>query len=75
MTDQPDKRGRGGRRPGAGRKPIGEQLTLPVTVTLLPDQIAYLETVGEGNMSLGIRRLIEWHKSAQHTNADRMGDR
>lgn len=31
----------------------------PVEVTLLPGQIVWLRRIGEGNVSRGIRRLLE----------------
>jgi hypothetical protein len=49
---------RGGARPGSGRKPRFEQL-LKKTVSLPPECIRFLESLGHGNLSAGIRRLVE----------------
>jgi len=46
----------GGSRPGAGRPPQGDEPTISKTVTLQPADVAKLESLGEGNLSLGIRR-------------------
>lgn len=51
------KMGRGGKRIGAGRKPTFLELER-ATVTLTPDQVAYLAQLGNGNVSAGIRRAI-----------------
>ena len=49
----------GGRRPGAGRPPIGDEPMDKFTVTL-PDPVAEsLRELGEGNLSAGIRRLYQ----------------
>lgn len=59
MKDRPKKSGRGGYRPGAGRKPIStDELTESITVTLPTSYIARLSNFGDGNVSLGIRRLV-----------------
>lgn len=49
----------GGKREGAGRKPVGHLPAVRKTVTLPPEHIEYLIDLGAGNLSLGIRRLIE----------------
>lgn len=60
MSDKPQKSGRGGYRPGAGRKKVGKnEPAESVTVTLLPRHIARLTDLGDGNLSLGIRRLVD----------------
>lgn len=51
------KSGRGGKRAGAGRPSTFLELER-ATVTLTPDQIVYLERLGNGNISAGIRRAI-----------------
>jgi len=53
----------GGRRKGAGRKLIYEQEMVKVTITLPPAHITTLRDLGEGNVSLGTRRLVELHTS------------
>jgi hypothetical protein len=60
-TRSDDKRG--GARPGAGR-PVGvtlapDEATVRKTVTLPQSMVDRLEQLGEGNVSLGIRRLLE----------------
>lgn len=37
---------RGGTRPGAGRKPIGEEAMVPVTLKMLPAQRDKLQRLG-----------------------------
>lgn len=50
----------GGARGDVGRKPVGGNVkAVARTITLLPEQWAYLEGVGEGNISEGARRVIE----------------
>jgi hypothetical protein len=49
----------GGARPGAGRPMDGDEPKVPKTVTLSPSDISRLETLGDGNLSLGIRRAVE----------------
>ena len=51
------KTGRGGKRVGAGRPATFLELER-ATVTLTPDQVAYLAQLGNGNISAGIRRAI-----------------
>lgn len=48
----------GGKREGAGRKPIGAARMMPVTVTLPEDLIEKLEQLGRGNLSAGIREAM-----------------
>jgi hypothetical protein len=50
--------GWGGRREGAGRKPLGPPLR-QVTVSLPVELVERLRRAGEGNVSAGIRRLLE----------------
>jgi len=56
VTKQPKRLG--GSRLGAGRKPIGNEPMVQRTVTLPPDTITTLEGLGDGNLSAGIRRLV-----------------
>jgi len=53
----------GGQRASAGRKLIYEQEMVKVTITLPPAHITTLRDLGEGNVSLGTRRLVELHTS------------
>ncbi len=49
---------RGGRRPGAGRRPSYTEPLLRKTVALPRVYVAQLETFGNGNLSEGIRLLV-----------------
>lgn len=58
MQDEKPKTGRGGARPGAGRKPSevkyeGHHITLP------PWAAAMLRTLGDGSISRGIVTALE----------------
>lgn len=56
----PDSRSHGGPRPGAGRKPLrDDESMVRSTVTLLKTHHDYLAKLGNGNVSAGIRKLIE----------------
>ena len=63
---------RGGARPGAGRK-AADRPTEPLltySLTLRPTDVGYLNQLGRGNLSLGLRRLIDQarlHPAAQPT--------
>lgn len=48
----------GGRRTGAGRKPIADAPLRRVDVRLTDPDIAYLRERGDGNLSEGARRVI-----------------
>ena len=51
---------RGGRRPGAGRKPLYPGERMVFVSALIPESLAErLRKAGSGNVSLGIRRLAE----------------
>jgi hypothetical protein len=50
---------RGGRRPGAGRPPAYRELLVRKTVTLPVSYVEQLTTFGVGNLSDGIRLLVE----------------
>ena len=54
---------RGGAREGAGRKPIAPGGTVRATVTLPADALDLLRELGEGNVSEGVRLLVERHLS------------
>lgn len=56
MTEE--RKGRGGPRPGSGRKLIGDTPMVKITVTLPQDVIEQLEQLGEGNISAGIREAM-----------------
>ena len=51
---------RGGRRPGAGRRPSYTEPLLRKTVALPRSYVAQLEAFGSGNLSEGIRLLVEF---------------
>jgi hypothetical protein len=51
---------RGGRRPGAGRRPAYSEPLLRKTVALPRSYVAQLEAFGGGNLSEGIRLLVEF---------------
>lgn len=48
----------GGARRGAGRKPVSEFGTVAIAVTLPPDLITVAGTLGNGNISAGIRAAL-----------------
>jgi hypothetical protein len=52
---------RGGTRPGAGRKALDqpERPLLTYSLTLRLTDVGYLNQLGRGNLSLGLRRLID----------------
>lgn len=51
---------RGGKREGAGRKPLPEgQKQTHATIRLTTDQLQELKRLGSGNLSEGIRRLLK----------------
>lgn len=50
---------RGGRRPGAGRPPAYREPLLRKTVTMPASYVEQLAALGAGNLSDGIRLLVE----------------
>jgi hypothetical protein len=52
---------RGGARPGAGRKALDQpkEPLLTYSLMLRPTDVGYLNQLGQGNLSLGLRRLID----------------
>jgi hypothetical protein len=56
----PRAAGRGGRRPGAGRRPSYTEPLLRKTVALPRSYVEQLERFGSGNLSEGIRLLVEF---------------
>ena len=48
---------RGGKRNGAGRKPIGSARAISVSITLTPEDIEYLKSI-HAALSVAIRELI-----------------
>jgi len=58
---------RGGRRPGAGRRPSYTEPLLRKTVALPRSYVAQLETFGNGNLSEGIRLLVEFAYTREGT--------
>lgn len=60
----------GGRREGAGHPTLfGEKLERR-TVNLLPYEIEYLEELGRGNVSEGIRSLIRLYTAPSYPASD-----
>jgi len=49
----------GGRRPGAGRKPLGEENMKRVDVLLTTEQIDLAKALGNENLSAGVRFAID----------------
>ena len=49
----------GGRRKGAGRKPLYQKRQHRRTITLPDEYTRFLSTLGCGNLSAGVRRLVE----------------
>ena len=58
---------RGGRRPGAGRRPSYTEPLLRKTVALPRSYVAQLEAFGRGNLSEGIRLLVEFAYTSNGT--------
>lgn len=60
---------RGGARPGAGRKATDhpDQPLMTYSLTLRASDMGYLNQLGRGNLSLGLRRLVDQHRA--HTDA------
>ncbi len=59
MHERKAHRGRGGRRTGAGRPPAYREPLLRKTVTLPASYVELLRAFGAGNLSDGIRLLVE----------------
>ena len=53
----------GGKRAGAGKKPIGDQPMKVITARLSKDDIAYLNSINPANLSDAIRKLIASHQA------------
>ncbi len=65
MAAQPGWGAWGGPRPGAGRPPIGDAPEVRVSVSLPAAMVSELERLGGGNVSAGIRRLVDvWERGA-----------
>ena len=58
-TEAGARAGRGGRRRGAGRPPSYREPLLRKTVTLPTSYVEHLTVLGHGNLSDGIRFLLE----------------
>lgn len=58
---------RGGRRPGAGRRPAYAEPLLRKTVALPRSYVAQLEAFGRGNLSEGIRLLVDFAYTREGT--------
>lgn len=48
----------GGPGRNQGRHPLADEPTERVTITLLKSQLQWLREVGEGNVSLAVRKLV-----------------
>jgi hypothetical protein len=61
---------RGGARPGAGRKALDQPTEPLLTYSLMlrPTDVGYLNRLGHGNLSLGLRRLIDTATSPSAAN-------
>ncbi len=69
---------RGGWREGAGRKPLFQQRQRRCTITI-PDRYAeQLIHIGQGNLSAGVRKLLEVSTPAEsyrpYKSSTRLGD-
>lgn len=55
---------RGGARPGAGRKAKDQprESLLTYSFTVRPSDVGMLNQLGYGNLSLGLRRLVDHHR-------------
>ena len=62
------RRTRGGRRPGAGRPPAYREPLLRKTVTLPVSYVEQLMAFGAGNLSDGIRLLVEYAYTSTGTH-------
>lgn len=58
------KSNRGGKRPGAGRKPTGAATGIPKLISLSPEATAIYETQPRGRKGDWVSRLIELNASA-----------
>ena len=59
-------RGRGGPGLDLGRKPLtDDQTTIQISATIPASQAAILRIIGDGNLSLGIRRVVDWYERNQ----------
>lgn len=68
-------RGSGGRRPGAGRHPLGADKPHRMTISLLSDDLEYLRALRpDGNVSAAVRDVVARDRGAV-TKADEKGAR
>lgn len=61
--------GRGGRRPGAGRKSAeetGQPLMIKRTITLTAEDVAKLDELGGGYLSRGVREALRRLAEYEH---------
>lgn len=61
MTDE--RKQRGGKREGAGRKPL-PFARVGVKAWLTPEDVEYARSLGGGNVSAGLRRALAEHRAA-----------
>jgi len=62
-ANAPSPRGQGGRRPGAGRPHAYTEPLRRTTVTLPESYIRQLQRAGGGNLSEGIRLVLEFART------------
>ena len=48
-------------RPGAGRPKLGPSGSVRYSVSLTPEMMAHIRSLGQGNLSAGVRRLYSEH--------------
>jgi hypothetical protein len=60
---------RGGARPGAGRKAKDQptEALLSYSLRLRRSDVGVLNQLGQGNLSLGLRRLVDQHRARANT--------
>jgi hypothetical protein len=68
------ERSHGGKRAGAGRPSLGPAKLQRVDVRLTADDIAYLRSLGAGNLSAGVRRLVAERRTGEDERANMTGD-
>ena len=67
---------RGGKREGAGRPPVVEgQVMWRVTIRLPQDLLEWIRREGDGNVSLGLRRVLEELDERRGADAQAAGAR
>ena len=57
---------------GPGRPRLGQELTKGYSISLTPALAQYLRQIGDGNMSAGVRKLIQVYKSVEAEHNSRV---